>query len=64
MNKSFTAAVVGLGDVGLPLAVAFGKRFPTIASICRLGRTGGGTRRGCDQAAAGMVLAGWPRRSQ
>ena len=30
MNKSFTVAVVGLGYVGLPLAVAFGKKFPTI----------------------------------
>ena len=30
MNKSLTVAVVGLGYVGLPLAVAFGKKFPTI----------------------------------
>src|SRR3954467_7750834 len=30
MNKTCTVAVVGLGYVGLPLAVAFGKKFPTI----------------------------------
>jgi len=30
MNKTLTVAVVGLGYVGLPLAVAFGKKFPTI----------------------------------
>ena len=30
MNKTFTVAVIGLGYVGLPLAVAFGKKFPTI----------------------------------
>ena len=30
MNKNLTVAVVGLGYVGLPLAVAFGKKFPTI----------------------------------
>lgn len=28
--KSFTIAVVGLGYVGLPLAVEFGKKFPTL----------------------------------
>ena len=30
MNKTLTVAVVGLGYVGLPLAVAFGKKSPTI----------------------------------
>jgi UDP-N-acetyl-D-glucosamine/UDP-N-acetyl-D-galactosamine dehydrogenase len=30
MNKTLTVAVVGLGYVGLPLAVAFGRKFPTI----------------------------------
>jgi UDP-N-acetyl-D-galactosamine dehydrogenase len=30
MNETTTIAVVGLGYVGLPLAVAFGKRYPTI----------------------------------
>src|SRR5260221_4263753 len=30
MNAQTTIAVVGLGYVGLPLAVEFGKRFPTI----------------------------------
>jgi UDP-N-acetyl-D-galactosamine dehydrogenase len=30
MKNTFTVAVVGLGYVGLPLAVAFGKKFPTI----------------------------------
>jgi UDP-N-acetyl-D-galactosamine dehydrogenase len=30
MNKTLTVAVVGLGYVGLPLAVAFGKKYPTI----------------------------------
>ena len=30
MNAKTTIAVVGLGYVGLPLAVEFGKRFPTI----------------------------------
>jgi UDP-N-acetyl-D-galactosamine dehydrogenase len=29
-NNTITVAVVGLGYVGLPLAVAFGKRYPTI----------------------------------
>jgi UDP-N-acetyl-D-galactosamine dehydrogenase len=29
-NKNWTVAVVGLGYVGLPLAIEFGKRFPTI----------------------------------
>ena len=30
MNENMTIAVVGLGYVGLPLAVEFGKRYPTI----------------------------------
>ena len=30
MNSSTSVGVVGLGYVGLPLAVAFGRRFPTI----------------------------------
>jgi UDP-N-acetyl-D-galactosamine dehydrogenase len=30
MNSSISVGVVGLGYVGLPLAVAFGRRFPTI----------------------------------
>jgi len=30
MNPSTSTAIVGLGYVGLPLAIAFGKRFPTI----------------------------------
>jgi UDP-N-acetyl-D-galactosamine dehydrogenase len=30
MKNTFTVAVIGLGYVGLPLAVAFGKKFPTI----------------------------------
>ncbi|TMH30762.1 MAG: nucleotide sugar dehydrogenase [Betaproteobacteria bacterium] len=30
MNKSVTIAVVGLGYVGLPLAIEFGKKYPTI----------------------------------
>ena len=30
MTDSTTIAVVGLGYVGLPLAVEFGKRYPTI----------------------------------
>jgi UDP-N-acetyl-D-galactosamine dehydrogenase len=29
-EKAITVAVVGLGYVGLPLAVAFGKKFCTI----------------------------------
>ena len=28
--KDWTVAVVGLGYVGLPLAVAFGRKFPTV----------------------------------
>ncbi len=30
MNNDTTIAVVGLGYVGLPLAVEFGKKFPTV----------------------------------
>ena len=30
-----TVAVVGLGYVGLPLAVEFGKKYRTSASTCR-----------------------------
>jgi UDP-N-acetyl-D-galactosamine dehydrogenase len=30
VSPATTVAVVGLGYVGLPLAVAFGKKFPTI----------------------------------
>ena len=45
-NKGWTVAVVGLGYVGLPLAIEFGKRFPTIGydiseariTRCREGR--------------------------
>ena len=30
MNNNITIAVVGLGYVGLPLAVEFGKKYPTV----------------------------------
>ena len=30
MNESVTIAVVGLGYVGLPLAVEFGKKYTTV----------------------------------
>jgi UDP-N-acetyl-D-galactosamine dehydrogenase len=30
LNKKYNVAVIGLGYVGMPLAVEFGKRFPTI----------------------------------
>ena len=30
MNKDYKIAIIGLGYVGLPLAVEFGKKMPTI----------------------------------
>ena len=32
-DKQFTIAIVGLGYVGLPLAVEFGKKFPTLGLV-------------------------------
>ena len=60
MNSTPTVAVVGLGYIGLPLAAAFGRRFPTVgvdADTERLAALAAGRDRNGDLSPADLEAA-------